>query len=352
MVFVRDAPEYLGICVSQTPIIMKISKLPSIVLALVIQLTPLASRIAITSPALTATPFFIVLKWISAAVAVAGNYHAVSAASAPVVLMSKPTIQGTNKVKLVDYSIVVAEAKNPPEVYPVDAWDLNDEPQIPTATFRRGTNGLPPGLTLTFSNGKITGTPTRAGVWPLNVKAWRHANRQGESVSFTLTLTIMDPMTPPIISVHPSSRSVHAGETVMLSVAATGQELRYQWKRGAADIPGEIGASLVFDPVAPADGGEYGVVVTGGGASVPSTKAVLTVLDAPMVRTIADGTKARLVFSAIPGRQYSVESTDTLGPVVWQMVESMTSLNSEGSFILPAPVNHRFWRIKVEPQVP
>ncbi len=138
----------------------------------------------------------------------------------------------------------------------------------------------------------------------------------------------------------------------MLSVAATGQELRYQWKRGAADIPGEIGASLVFDPVAPADGGEYGVVVTGGGASVPSTKAVLTVLDAPMVRTIADGTKARLVFSAIPGRQYSVESTDTLGPVVWQMVESMTSLNSEGSFILPAPVNHRFWRIKVEPQVP
>lgn len=87
------------------------------------------------------------------------------------------------------------------------------------------------------------------------------------------------PLTLAIVG-HPQGASVNEGDTVTLSVAATGNgQLNFQWKKGTDNVPGATGPSLALMNVQSANAGDYTVVVTdaSGGAGVTSSVATLTV---------------------------------------------------------------------------
>ncbi|MEM7165378.1 MAG: immunoglobulin domain-containing protein [Planctomycetota bacterium] len=89
---------------------------------------------------------------------------------------------------------------------------------------------------------------------------------------------------PPTITVDPADTTACEGDSVTLSVTATGtMPLTYQWRKDGTPIPGATGSSLTFNPVATADAGSYDVMVTNVCDTVTSAAAVLTVLTAPTI---------------------------------------------------------------------
>jgi hypothetical protein len=263
---------------------MKLAKVPSLFLALAIQLSPLASRLANVTPALAASPMAIVLKWISGAIAAAGAMHAVSAASIPVTLLSANPIKGTNGVKITpDYTIRLGEARNPPVIHPAAAWDINGVQVVASSTLRRASNGVPAGvvfprgLSLVLATGVITGTPLEAGNSTVNIRAWRNSDRRGDNTTFSLNFQIASSATAPLITSPPVATSAQVGGTASFTVVATGNALTYKWLKDDAAVGNGTAATLTLNPVKPTDDGFYKVIVTSDSLSVTSNPVRLTV---------------------------------------------------------------------------
>jgi gliding motility-associated-like protein len=89
-----------------------------------------------------------------------------------------------------------------------------------------------------------------------------------------VTLTVNPTKT---ITTQPLSRTLCVGDNATFTVAATGSNLHYQWKRGAANV-GTDSPTLTINGVALTDAGNYTCVVSGDcGGDLTSDVAVLTV---------------------------------------------------------------------------
>lgn len=89
---------------------------------------------------------------------------------------------------------------------------------------------------------------------------------------------------PPVIISQPQSQSVVLGSNVQFSVVASGiAPLTYQWYFNGTAFAGATGPTLAFNSAQPTDAGGYTVVVTNASGSVTSSKATLTVTNAPVV---------------------------------------------------------------------
>lgn len=87
--------------------------------------------------------------------------------------------------------------------------------------------------------------------------------------------------TAPVISSHPASASVTAGESVTFSVTATGTgTLAYQWRKDGQAISGATSSSYTLSSVTTAHAGSYTVAVSNTGGSIVSNAATLAVLAA------------------------------------------------------------------------
>lgn len=103
-------------------------------------------------------------------------------------------------------------------------------------------------------------------------------NTAGVVVSDPVTLTLNGVILPPTITTHPTTQLIPEGATGTLSVMAVGTEpLTYQWYKGADTLLGATTASYTITNATSADAGDYRVVVSNGGGSVPSDVAVVTV---------------------------------------------------------------------------
>jgi pectate lyase len=118
---------------------------------------------------------------------------------------------------------------------------------------------------------------TDAGVYRCRV-----SNGGGAVLSDAVTVNVVNgPVdTPPSIVTQPAAQSVQVGGIANFSVQAAGSNLTYQWLKNGSPIAGATGASLAIPSVQVADRGDYSVVVSNGGGSVPSNPAALTVLSA------------------------------------------------------------------------
>ena len=107
-----------------------------------------------------------------------------------------------------------------------------------------------------------------------NAGAWS-ANSAGVLAAEAVTIT-----TPP------ASQTVDPGDSVMLSVAASGTApLSYQWKKGSDTLTGETAATLTIASASEADEGSYTCLVTNPAGTVESAAATLTVNDPPSILT-------------------------------------------------------------------
>lgn len=79
----------------------------------------------------------------------------------------------------------------------------------------------------------------------------------------------------------PDSQTVEVGDPVTFTVAATGTDLEYVWRKNFVVIPGETSASYSIPSATTDDAGSYRVTVMGDCGDVTSNEAVLTVNDTP-----------------------------------------------------------------------
>ncbi|MBI5768497.1 MAG: immunoglobulin domain-containing protein [Verrucomicrobia bacterium] len=102
-------------------------------------------------------------------------------------------------------------------------------------------------------------------------------NSVGAVTSSAATLTV-SPGTPPTISVQPVAQTALVGQSVTLSVAATGTApFTYQWRKDGVAVAFATSASFSMFGVQLTNAGSYDVVVTNAAGSVTSNAAAVTV---------------------------------------------------------------------------
>ncbi|MDB6123148.1 MAG: Immunoglobulin I-set domain protein [Pedosphaera sp.] len=107
-------------------------------------------------------------------------------------------------------------------------------------------------------------------------------NTLGSVISSNAILTVTS--APPVIVTQPQSATVSAGNSVSLSVTASGStSLNYQWSLNGTSLSGATKSSLVFSNAQPANSGVYAVTISNSGGSVTSSNATLAVTSNPPV---------------------------------------------------------------------
>jgi len=86
----------------------------------------------------------------------------------------------------------------------------------------------------------------------------------------------------PVISVQPITQAACEGQSVTLSVAATGNApLTYQWRKDLINIPGATSATLSFPSIELPDAGSYTCVISNLCGSTTSSVAVVSISSTP-----------------------------------------------------------------------
>jgi pectin methylesterase-like acyl-CoA thioesterase len=142
-------------------------------------------------------------------------------------------------------------------------------------------------VTVTMTDGasfNLSTTATETSANPATTFDWfgfRVPNGFASDVNFTQWSADYTPAAPVITAQpQPSNLTVQVGSNVTMSVAASGNQLSYQWLRNGAPIVGNDSAAtptLSINNAQVADTGSYTAVVSNAGGSVTSTPVQLTV---------------------------------------------------------------------------
>jgi len=245
---------------------MKATHIPSLLLALALQVLPV-TRVFLTATPVAGSSYAIVSTWIAGLAALMGGYNAVSGASTTIT--SAATARGTNGLPF-SYRITTG----------------------PDTANRFSAVPLPTGLTCATTTGRITGTPTEDGVFTVLLTA-SDSGRANRTVTKNLTLTIVPGSggtTPPTISTQPTSRTATNGGTTTFSVVASGSgTLRYQWRTNGVSVSGATNSTLTLSSITTNHAGSYAVVITNSYGSITSSTATLTVLVPPSISSQPSG---------------------------------------------------------------
>src|ERR1035437_7141416 len=115
--------------------------------------------------------------------------------------------------------------------------------------------------------------PAQAGNYDVVV-----ANDGGAVTSQAAVLTLLPALIPPAILANPRSQIVSTGETVFLTVAASGSApLNFQWQRNSLNLDQATNAVLVLTNIAVAQAGSYRSVVRHSAGVAPSQSTTVTV---------------------------------------------------------------------------
>lgn len=240
----------------------------SLVLAAFLQWAPLLQRSAPALPALTRSPAAILFQWFAGALAVAGSYHTVSAATATV--QSPKSISGTVGTRL-SHQIRINDGKNRQP----GSWAIAGKNYTKSGST---TVGLPPGLSLALSTAIISGIPSTSGTFPVQITAYEDPNQRGAKLSFTLTFTIAGGSAPPTITGPPVGGTILEGGSLTLTVeAASTTPLQFQWYHDGQAIPGAISSSLAIAAAVLSDAGTYWATVSNDAGTATSDSASIVV---------------------------------------------------------------------------
>lgn len=271
--------------------------LPGAVLVALLQRTPMLRVAAVAEERIVASPVGALLRSAAAWAASLGAVHALAGATTFVLSRGTP-IAGTVGQPIVPVTFTYTGAPAAPA-----SW--------------RVTGSLPPGLAfspapnannvINSSTPSISGTPTQAGAFTVQVQGFNAPNATGETNNTQVAIAFDISGTAsalPVFVAHPVSQTVAVGATLTLSVGATGSPApTLQWRRNGTNLAGATGTTLTLSNLQPAQAGDYTVVATNSAGSVASAIATVTIVPAvpeftvqPASQTIAAG--STVVFSA------------------------------------------------------
>jgi hypothetical protein len=128
----------------------------------------------------------------------------------------------------------------------------------------------------------------------------------------------------PVISKPLTNRVAVAGQSVALSVAASGLgPLKYQWKLNGVSLPTATNATLAIKNITPNQAGNYSVSVSNNFGSANSTPAQLIVVTSPeatLTSTALANGHFSFQVSGVPGYKYVVQASSDL--VHWVSVQT------------------------------
>lgn len=244
--------------------------LPGALLIALLQRVPVLKVATNAESALTASPAGAVVRSAIATVASLGAMHSLAGATAFVQSRPNP-VAGT---------VGVAFAP----LY----FTYTGTPAQPLSF--RIVGSLPPGLSFVpaptpagYVNATtpfIVGTPTAAGSYTVRVQGYNNLNGTGETnnelvpIEFSIAGAAA---VAPTITLQPAGQTARVGETVTLTVAASGTPApSFQWRRNGNNI-GTNASTLTLTSVQLTDAGDYSVVVSNSAGSVTSTTATVVV---------------------------------------------------------------------------
>lgn len=140
----------------------------------------------------------------------------------------------------------------------------------------------------------VSATPADAGSYRVVV-----TNAYGATSSASASVSLV--AQPPSIQTEPTSLTVAPGARASFTVGAGGSApLGYQWYRGTELLSGKTSATLVIEPVGPADAGDYRVVVSNPYGSVESVAATLSVTTQAVGRVFSTDFSRDTIHAAQP----------------------------------------------------
>ncbi|MFN7138542.1 MAG: immunoglobulin domain-containing protein, partial [Limisphaerales bacterium] len=200
-----------------------------------------------------------------------------------VVIKAKPAASGSGVAYLNGLQIARICQTVEIEEQPEDQVATEGE----TATFSVGALGSDLAFQWVFNGNPIADATTstfsipnvgleHAGAYKVMV-----GNRCETLQSHDVSLTVI---TPPVITMHPQSKSVETGTTTTFTVEASGTDITYQWKKDGNNLvesgnhSGVQTSTLTILNATSAQAGNYSVVVANSLAQVTSSIAVLSVV--------------------------------------------------------------------------
>lgn len=165
------------------------------------------------------------------------------------------------------------------------------------------------------------------------------SNSEGSVNSEESLVTILAAPVAPTITVQPSaSESLEVGDTLTLTVTATGDSpLSYQWRVGGVNIPGETSPTLQIVNVQESDAGTYSVVVTNPAGSATSNNSVVSVsVPTPVAPTITVQPQASVSLTVGDTLNLSVTATGT-APLSYQWKVGGVDITGETASSLEIP---------------
>jgi hypothetical protein len=206
------------------------------------------------------------------------------------------------------YSVVVSNAYG--AIYSTTATVLVTQPVAPSITAQPQPATATAGATVSFSV-EASGTPEPSYQWLKNgapvpgatsrtlaflgvsiANAGTYSvavsNSQGTVVSAGVALTVNAPVSAPAFASQPTSQSVSAGSSVVLTAGVSGNPPpAYQWFRNGALVPGATNAALILSSVSSADAGSYYLIATNSAGAATSTTATVTVTPASALSNLS-----------------------------------------------------------------
>lgn len=179
------------------------------------------------------------------------------------------------------FSMLNAKLKNaitPPVItqQPTDQT-LNEGENLTLTITATGATGYQWKKGASNISGATSATYTKSGVVPSDAGSYTCvvSGEGGSSVtSNTATVTVN---ALPVITQQPTNQEITEGDTLTLSIVATGAT-GYQWKKDDVDIPSATSATYEKSPTSKVDDeGSYSCVVTGAGGSVTSQSAKVVI---------------------------------------------------------------------------
>jgi hypothetical protein len=134
------------------------------------------------------------------------------------------------------------------------------------------------------------------------------SNASGAVTSSNAPLAVV----PLIITSQPTNQTSFGGDTVTMSVTATGYSLTYAWSFNGTNMPGQTNPSLVLSNVTVNQAGNYAVLVTSDYGSIQSSNAPLAVVplaitSQPGDQTIYEGADAAFTVAAVKNGPFNYQ---------------------------------------------
>ena len=184
----------------------------------------------------------------------------------------------------------------------------------------------------------VTHAFQQEGVYTVTVTA---DDQRGGTTSESLEVSIYQ---APSISQQPAGGTFTAGDSVVISVTATGTNLSYHWKKDDVSLPGQTSSELSLSAVSLTDSGTYTVDVSNPLSVMTSHPAVVQIVDVvpvitgqPTGGTFTVGDQVTLTVSAT-GENLSYQWTKNSQPIEGatgsMLTLSTVTLEDDGAYVV------------------